>query len=237
MSNKTIFRAIGLVLFTIGVLSGMALFGFSSWADLEAAFYGFQDMGGGRLNTLDCPLLMTNSEVGTITATFKNPNDSAIHFMVRADFSNIGEFRTESSMLTLDPHQSKKVEWHMTSQDIDLRNFIFAQVSNFPAPSIPFRQATCGIVVINLPQFAGAQIFTVAMIVILFGIVSGLIIWETLGEPLTGKLVDTTRALKTLGVFVLLGMLLSFQGSWIFGLLLFAASVLAIGVIIGFFLS
>jgi hypothetical protein len=237
MNKKYYFRILGGGLFAIGVVLGIVLFGVSAWAGIEAAFYGFEEMGGGRLNTLDCPIIMSKSDVGTIHATFKNPNDTAIHFMVRADFSNTGEFRTESSMLTLDPHQSKTVDWHMTSQDIDLGNFIFAQVSNFPAPSIPFRQATCGVVVVDIPQLTGGQIFTIVMIVIISGIVGGLSIWDYFGSPFSDKLLDTSRAMKTLGVLVMVGMLVSFQGSWLFGIIAFAGCVLAIGVIIGFILS
>ena len=178
---------------------------------------------------------MTTSDVGTIGATFKNPNDTPINFMVRADISNRGLFRSERSMLSLEGNKSKKVTWNVTSDDIDLRNFIFAQISNYPAQKVPFRQATCGIMVIDLPQFTGKQVFTFAMIVILVGIVGGLMLWEYYGLPLTGKLPEITRAMKTLGVLVLLGMLVSFLGYWMFGIIIFAGAVLAIGVILGFY--
>lgn len=234
--KKYIFRVLGMILFAIGVVLGMALFGISSWADLESTYYGFEDMGGGHLNTLDCPVLMTKSEIGTIQASFQNPTDSPIQFLARADFSNTGQFRSESSMITLDAHQSKVMKWHITSQDIDFGYFIFAQVFNSPAPR-SFRQATCGIIVLNLPQFTGGQVFMIVMIIILVGIVGGLVLWETYGQPNTMKLHDTTRAMRTLGVLVLLGMLVSFLGSWILGLLIFAVSVLDIGVIIGFLIS
>jgi hypothetical protein len=221
----------------IGIAVGMMLFGSAAWADLEATFYGFEEMGGGRLNKMDCPILMTSSDVGTVSATFKNPNNSPVQFMVRIDVSSSGVFRTERSMLSLDSNKSKTVEWHVTSEDIDMRNFIFAQVSNYPANKIPFRQATCGILVLKLPQFTGSQVFTFAMIGIVVGIIGGLTIWEIYGLPLSSKLQDTTRAMKTLGVLVLLGLLVSLQGLWMLSVLIFAASVLAIGVILGFMLA
>jgi hypothetical protein len=237
MNKKYFFRILGMCIFLIGVLLGMVLFGGAAWADLEGALYGFDEMGGGRLTTMDCPILLTTSDVGTIGATFKNPNDTQINFMVRADVSNRGLFRSERSMLSLEGHKSKKVSWNVTSDDIDLRNFIFAQISNYPAPKIPFRQATCGIMVLGLPQFTGKQVFTFAITIILVGIAGGLILWEAYGLPLTGKLPEISRAMKTLGVLVLLGMLVSFLGYWVFGILIFAAAVLAIGVILGFLLA
>jgi hypothetical protein len=237
MYKKYLFRILGMALFLIGVVVGMLLFGGSSWAGLEAAFYGFEDMGGGRLSGINCPVLITSSDVGTVSATFKNPNPTRIQFMVRGDISNRGLFRTERMMIALDGHQSERVEWNVTSADIDLRNFIFVQISNYPAPNMPFRQGTCGIMVINLPQFTGKQVFTFAMIVVLVGILAGLILWENLGKPVSGKLPEITRAMRTLGVLVLLGMLVSFMGSWLLGALLFAASVLAIGAILGYLLA
>ena len=237
MDKKYLFRFLGMGLFLIGVALGMVLFGGAAWADLEAAFYGFEQMGGGRLNTIDCPVLMTTSDVGIIGATFKNPNDTPINFMVRADISNRGLFRSERSMLSLEGHKSRKVTWKVTSDDIDLRNFIFAQIANYPAQKVPFRQATCGIMTIDLPQFTGKQVFTFAIIVILVGIAGGLIIWDTYGFPLTGKLPDITRAMKTVGILVIFGMLTSFLGYWIFGIVIFAATVLAIGVVLGFTLA
>lgn len=235
--TKIIIRILGICLFVVGVTLGMLLFGSAVWADLESSFYGFEEMGGGRLPGLDCPILMTTSDIQSVGATFKNPNDIPIDFMVRADFSNKGLFRIEREMLSLDANKSKKVEWQVSSEDIDMDYFIFAQVSNYPAQELPFRQSTCGIVVINLPQLSGKLVFSVTLIIILVGIVGGLAIWEASSRPTTGKIQDTTRAMKTLGILVLLGMLVSFMGSWVLGLVMFVGSILAIGVILGFYLA
>ena len=237
MKTKYLFRVLGMGLFLTGIILGMLLFGVAAWADLESTFYGFDEMGGGSLNTMDCPVLMTSPEVGRVAATFENPNDKPIQYMIRVDVSSRGLFRTERSMLSLEEHKSKKIYWNVTSEDIDLRNFIFVQISNYPAQKIPFRQATCGIVVLDLPQFTGKQVFIFAMFVILVGILGGLVLWELFGQPFTGKLPEISRAMQTLGVFVLLGLLFSFMGYWMLGVLLFAASVLAIGVILGFLLA
>jgi len=237
MKTKNWGRVLGMSLFLVGVVFGMLLFGGAAWADLESTFYGFDELGGGNLNTMDCPILMTSTEVGRVAATFDNPNDIPIQYMVRADISSRGLFRTERSMLSLEGHKSKKIYWNVTSEDIDLRNFIFAQISNYPGQKVPVRQATCGVIVINLPQFTGNQVFTFGMVVILVGILGGLVIWEAYGQPVTGKLPEISRAMKTLGLFVLLGLLFSFLGYWVLSVLLFAASVLAIGVILGFVLS
>ena len=45
MNKKYLFRILGMGLFLIGVVLGMVLFGGAAWADLEAAFYGFDADG------------------------------------------------------------------------------------------------------------------------------------------------------------------------------------------------
>jgi hypothetical protein len=237
MNKKYFMRIIGILLFVIGTAVGLMLFGISTWANLEAAFYGFSVTEGGRLDSLVCPVLMTKTEIGTVKAEYKNSSDTPIQFTVRADFSHPTSIRSVSSTLALDPHQSRWVEFHMTSEDIDYGKFIFVRVTNTTAISISVRQADCGIMVLNIPKLTGNEIFTIAMIVTLGGIIAGSIILEIYGRPLTGKMQDVTRAMKTLGVFTLLGMLVSFNGVWVLGVLIFAVSILAIGVIIGYFLS
>ena len=236
MAKTYLFRVLGMVIFMIGIILGVLLFGGVTWANLEAAFYGFEDLGGGRLSTVECPSLLTTSDTGSVGAIFSNPNNFPIQFMVRADISS-PIIRTEEEMLSLNAHQSKKVNWQVTSQDKDMRYFIFAQISNYPAAKITFRQSTCGILVLNIPQFSGKLVFTALFIVILVGIIGGVGLWEVYGHPATGKIQEITRGMKTLGVIVLLGMLVSFQGAWIFGVVLFAGSVLALGVIVGFLLA
>jgi hypothetical protein len=140
-------------------------------------------------------------------------------------------------MLSLEANKSGKKEWQVNSEDVDMGAFIFVQVASYPTRQMPFRDGSCGIVVLDLPQFTGTQIFTLAMVVIIIGILGGLVAWEASGIPFSGRLQDTTRAMKVLGFLVLLGLLFSFMGVWMMGIILFAFSVLAIGVILGFFLA
>ncbi len=236
MNKKYLSRIVGMFIFLVAVILGMILFGGKAWADLEATFYGFEVMPGGRLPSMHCPIIITSSEQGTVSATFSNPNDTPIDFQVRADISSRGLFRSEPKKIHLEGHKKETASWNVSSADIDLRNFIFVQITNFPAQKIPFRHSTCGIMVLNLNllQLTGKQLFIIAMIVILVGILAGLFIWEKFGQPLAGKLPEITRAMNVLGILVLVGMLFSFAGSWLIAVLIFAISVLAIGVILGF---
>jgi hypothetical protein len=59
---------------------------------------------------------------------------------------------------------------------------------------------------------------------------------ETYDQPNSDKLLEISRAMRTPAVS-LVELLVSFFGIWMLGLLLFAASILAIGVILGFLLA
>lgn len=237
MKIKYIARIIGMLLFLVGAILGMLLFGFVAWANLEANYYGFEDMGGGHLTSVKCPNILSTSDLGVVGATFNNPSNNPVDFMVRADISNRGVYRQVPKMIHLDPHKSVNVEWNVSSADVNLRNFIFVQIVNFPYTKYGFRQGICGIVVLNIPGLTGSQLFTLVMITILGGILGGIFIWEGSGKPFDGKLPEITRAMKVLGVLVLVGMLFSFAGSWLLAMVTFAISVLAIGVILGFTLA
>ncbi len=106
-SQKKIMRFLGILFFWIGILLGMALAGGAVWADIEATFYGFEEMGDKSLS-LRCPTFVTDAEPGQFASTFKNPNDKQMELMVRTDVSGHGGIRTERTTVTLAPARKGK---------------------------------------------------------------------------------------------------------------------------------
>jgi hypothetical protein len=226
-TRKKLSRSLGAIVFLVGILLGMALAGSAVWADFEAQFYGFDHMGDEPIRTLRCPVLMTASETGRISASFANGTQKPIQQMVRADFSNFGPARSVRATYSLTPGEKLRVDWAVTSADIDLRWFIFARVYAYPAYPYPFREATCGIMVINLPGITGGQLFALALSVCLVCILIGLGLWEKNRPPQRGRRLDAATAMKFLAVIVLLALLTSLRDWWmIAGLFLIVAVVL-----------
>jgi len=226
-TRRNLSRTLGAIVFFVGILLGMALAGSAAWADFEAQFYGFDHMGREPIRTLRCPVLMTASETGRISASFANGTQRPIQQMVRADFSNFGPARSVRATYSLAPGEKLRVDWAVTSADIDLRWFIFARVYAYPAYPYPFREATCGIVAINLPGITGGQLFAVMITACLLGILIGLGLWEKSRSPQRGRRLDAAAAMKLLAVIVLLALLTSFRDWWmIAGLLVILALVL-----------
>lgn len=225
-------RSAGMMLFSLGILLGMALAGGAAWADFEAVFYGFHKLADKPLPGLRCPVLMTFSETGTVAATFANPADRPIQLMVRTDVSGRARMRSERTTLALAPGETKQAHWIVTSDDIDLGFFIFVQVSSYPAYPLPFRGSTCGILVLNLPLLTGGQIFAFTLVTSLLGIVVGLSLWQASHRPLVGRSVTVMLAMRFLAMVVLLGMFAAFRGEWLFsGLLLVIAVLMVVGVV------
>jgi len=123
--RKKTMRFVGILLFWVGILLGMALVGSAVWADIEATFYGFVKMGDKALN-LRCPVFLTAAEPGEFASIFKNPNAKPMQLMVRTDVSGSREIRTARTTYTLAPGEKKQVRWPVTSEDVDLGFFILA---------------------------------------------------------------------------------------------------------------
>lgn len=229
--RNRVMRAVGLVLFSVGILPGMALAGGAAWADFEARYYGFAQMADQPLRGVECPILMTTHETGTVSATFKNPSQKPMQLLVRADISNPGPVIVERGRLSLAPGERKTYRWTVNSADIDLGFFIFVKVANYPAYPLRFRETMCGILVLNLPHLTGNQVLNLALAVSLLSILLGLALWEAAHRPLEGRPRQTLFAMAFLAVTVLAGMLASFVGAWALGGVLVLLAVLLISVI------
>jgi hypothetical protein len=235
--TRRIIRSLSILLFSAGVLLGVALAGSAAWADLEAKFYGFEKMGDKPLGGLRCPVVMTTSETRTISVTLTDPTDKPLQLMARADISNRIQIRTERKTLSLAPGEKNQLSWLVSSADIDLGFFIFAKVSTYPVAAFPFRESTCGIVVVNLPSLTGNQVFTFTLVASLLSIAIGLLLWEVSNRPLQGRTLHITYAMRFLTAVILAQMLISFSGWWVLGGILLVVAVLLIVVTVSLVLS
>jgi hypothetical protein len=228
--NRTI-RWFGSFVFVVGILTGVILFGGAAVADLEAVFYGFSKYSDESIGTLHCPQIITTSEVGKVSATFKNTTKKPINLRVRADISSPTLQREEISTLALEPGETKPLEWKISKDDIDLQYFIFVRVATYPANTLPFRESKCGIWAVNLGSLTGGLVFNILFAVSLIGILLGLGLLEISIPPSKTHAIDTTRAMRFLALVVLIGMIVSFRGWWLPGFVFLAVFVLTISAI------
>ena len=230
--DKKIIRSLAIILFSVGVLSGMFLAVAGAWPDLEATFYGFGKLTDHSLTTLRCPVLMTAAETGVISATLSNPSELSAEAKVRVCFSGPGPIQIVETVTPLAAGETKQVHWTATSADVDFRNLILVKALAFPYGNVPVREGWCGILVLNLPYLTGNQVFIFLLMLSLAGLLIGIGLWVIGGNPLKGKTLTAIHAMIWLAAFVLADMAASFMGVWLFGVILFLLAILLIAVII-----
>lgn len=236
--NKAI-RILGVLIFSVGVLLGMALFASAVWGDLEASLFDTSMRGDATLTTLRCPVMMTATGPGTVTATFTNPLERPIDFYIRAHISQgyVTLMREEITSLPLDPGEMQPVQWTVTPDDAAYGRLILVRVRLSAKYPLPSRGGSCGILVVDLPYFTGNQILAFILAASLLSMVVGAGLWVAGNRPLSGLGLDVTRAMGALAGCVLAGTIVGLLGWWGLGVLIFAFTVLLIGAIIGYFVN
>jgi hypothetical protein len=239
-SKNKMIRTLGVPIFSVGVLLGMALSGIVVWGDFEASLFNVSMSGNAPLKTLRCPVMMTATEVGTVTATFTNPLERPVEFTIRAHITEgyVTLMREINSKLPLAPGETGTLEWPVTSDDAAYSgHLILVRVRLAAKYPLPSRHASCGILVVNLPYFTGNQVFAFAFAASLLSMVAGAGLWVVANRPLRGLGIDVTRAMGALAGCVVAGTIVGLLGWWVLGVLILAITVLLVGAIIGYFVS
>lgn len=231
-TRRRIFRTAGIILFSFGLLLGMALVAVTIWTDLEASFFdsALASQGGESLKSLRCPVLMTTSEIGTIRATLENPVDKPIDLRLRAHITDgfVTLMREVNATLPLEPGEKKTAEFFVTADDVTYQWLILVRVLQFRHYPLPARQASCGVLVLDVPFLTGGQLFGLAIAVVLLSMFGGMALWSAGNWPLNRSTQATVRTMGAMTVCLLIGFIVSLLGSWLLGTLLFAINLLLI---------
>jgi hypothetical protein len=238
-SKNKLILTLGVLIFSVGALLGIALFGVVVWADFEASMFDLNMRGTAPLKTLTCPVMMTATEAGAVTATFANPLERPVEFMIRAHISDgyVTLMREINSELSVAPGETKPLEWPVAADDAAYGCLILVRVRVGARYPLPSRHASCGIVVVGLPYLTGNLIFALAFAASLLSMVVGAGLWVGANRPLKGLGLDVTRAMGALAGCVVAGTVVGLLGWWVVGVIILVITVLLIGAIIGYFVS
>lgn len=230
MNTKSL-RTLSGVLFFLGIAGGLTIAVISLWTHFEALNYFFTGAVNERFNGLKCPVLLTRSETGTITAALQNPTDREINFFYRTEVGGRFSTRQNEGRITVPPHQARSIDFTVNAEDIDLRSFIFVKITVLSNRAFPVRDDTCGIMVLDSPVLAGGQIFAGAFTLSLLTIVAGLGLGESTRADAN---LSMRRPMQTLGIVVMLAMLAGVIGWWLAGILLVVISILLLMIMMRF---
>lgn len=229
----------GILLFAVGLLLGLALFGVVIWADLEAALFSPGLQQDAALRSLRCPVMITKAETGKVTASLTNPLDRPTERYVRAHVTDgyVTLMREVNTRVPLAPGETERLAWTVTADDAAFERLILVKVvvrGRYPLPS---RQGTCGILVADVPALTGSQVFGLSLGVSLLSMAAGFGLWHRAARPIHGEGRQVARAMGMLAGSIVVGTFVGWMGWWVPGLILFVIGVLGIGVIIGYFLN
>lgn len=230
MENKQTQKTIYLIIYLIGIVAGLLLTLIATWGDLEAAFYGFDRTGGLRLSSLSCPILMNNTETSSFSIKVKNSTDRKLSPSVKTDISSPIAPITSYENIVLEAGETKKLEWVLTPENIDLNRFIFARAWIYASYPLPDREATCGVVVFPLPVSGSVATWGLTLMSLL-GIGIG-IYGQKQAEGHIGSGMRVSR-FTLLAALVIVGIIASYAGIWLLGVVILALSLLVSVISIG----
>lgn len=220
----------GLLLFSIGALTGMLMYGLSIWADIEASLFDTSIMGDAPFRDLSCPPMITTNETGIVKAKFSNPTDRPMDRAVRINISHgyITLMRQLNTRVQLEPGEDTVLEWEVTVDDAAWERFVMVRLYAFRSSPLPAASGACGILVVDVPVLTGNQVAIGLIVISVLGMGSGAWLWTRAHQPLTGKPRYARLIMAGVAVIILAGIIFGLLGQWIIGVLLFMINVLLI---------
>ncbi len=227
-------RTAGTVIFLAGLALGLCMALVPIWANLEAASYFSSGADYAQFRGLHCPILMGRSDTATVTSTFNNPNSKAIQPYYEVEVSGAGETRSLEGQVLIPAYASRTIYWTVDVSDIDLGYFIMNKFDVLPFAGNPAREATCGIMVLDLAGLNGAQIFDWGLVLSLLGLVGGLALREASEGRASSKERSERNGLRAAGIAACLALLTGFMGWWLVGVVFFAITILLLVILLRF---
>ncbi len=231
------------VLFVLGVLITMALAGMMAWAAFEGLSYFATGAGYASYGGMHCPVLISRSETGVVTADFVNPSGQVLQPYYEIEISGRVASRQLEGQVTVQPNARGRVSWTVTQSDIDLNPFIFVKMDVLPVDAYATREDTCGILVAGLGGISGSVGLSLAMAIGLVCLLAGLLLPAvalTAAEAVEFDAAASTnsrRAAQALGVVAVLALLAGLMGWWLVALLALVVSLLLLVMVVPYMLS
>lgn len=230
-------RITSIIIFAVGVLLGMAFLGGATWGDFESSLFDPSLGSAVPLDAMKCPVAISRVETGTVNTTLRNSTDQTLRRYIRAHISEgfVSVMREVNSRVEIAPGESQQLEWQVSGEDAAWGRVILVRAYLFSSYPMPAQSATCGILVLNFLNLTGGQIVGLILVASLLLMGAGLWHWVASNRPLGGRVLNATYAMSGIGLVVLGGMVSTFFGNWMLGLLLLLAAVLLIVVVLTYF--
>jgi hypothetical protein len=219
-------------MFLAGVVLGIGLAALALWGDFEAMSYFYSGAGYPSFSGLKCPVVLSRNEVATVSARLGNSSNEAVQPYYEVEISGIARTRTVENQVTVPAHSSKTVQWTVSAADVDIGYFVMMKMDILPMAGYSTREDTCGMVILNLGALTGGQFVGAGLGLSLLAILLGLVVREAGPEPVGGRKMSIRNGLRATGVLVCLALFTALGGSWLFGTLFCAMTVLLLVILL-----
>jgi hypothetical protein len=232
-------RKLSVILFIVGIFTGFIFNVFVVWANFEASLWNLAPNRDSALDGLRCPLVITQSETATITILYRNPLEREINPVIRTTISErlVSLEREESTRPEIAPGETARIEYTVKGSEAVWNRFILVRVNALPQFSLPARNGSCGIFVMNIPWISGGVIVFAVIFVSVVGVGSGLWLWRRIHNPLEGQPRVAFQAMIFLSVAVLGGILLELFSFWGLATFVLIITFLLIAAVLAFALA
>ena len=217
----------------------MIFMGAAVYADFESTLFDATTVADSAVRPIQCPVLLSTSEPGIVSAIVRNTKDTADEIVVRAHITrgHLILMREVEDRIELAPNESKKVDWQVTAQDAAFGHLILVKIIVLDNAENRSHKGSCGIIVVNLPEpIRGWHLFLFILTISAFGIIGGIGLWWKHGRSYSGRGLEATRSILGLGVIISIGLFGVITGFWELAAATFYIGLLLIGVIVPHFL-
>jgi len=199
------------------------------WSEIETRIYTPKS---DSLNlAVQCPLLLSYTETGTINTVVSNSLDEEAEPVVVADISRNGDAQEFSEILTLPPHTSKAMFWNVDASNIIFGRMILISVTQRPYRDLQSRQGYCGILLLDLLGLRGWQMLFLICSASLLCLILGAALWLKIYTAMDEQTRTVTRAFGSLAIFASLGLVSAILRWWGLTMILDGIVLMLIGVI------
>ena len=221
--------------YVLGDLIGFALAVITTWADVEANFYGFPRRANNALFGLNCPIIMSANETGVISIRVSNTTEKPLAPAVKTEISTPAIADSFRESIRLAPGESKKLEWTVGPGNIDLKYFIFAKVLVYASYPTPDREATCGTFIIDLPISGNA--FLVIMVALSMTGMGSVLYSLYRSKTQFPQAANALPLMMFQAVVIIIALVVSFIGWWIQAIVALVVALLTIVILPNFLIA
>lgn len=230
MGNSEVRLRLALILYLLSMLILLAVAGITIWPEMEVLFFDRPLIVEERLKTLRCPPAVTPDEDAALTATFTNDRDLDERFRAQARLSYFSAevFDEFNQWVELTPGETKVVRWSLDPESAAFGRMILARVHVSRRGNIPPQQRGCGVIVLDLPYFTGAQYVLGMAVIGLLALAGSGFLWLAGRQPAQVGQEATIQRRALLAVVVAGAMFAGLFNLWALGGLLLLFVVLLV---------